>query len=172
MGKRAGSLPGGVFWVLPHLESRFLGTRGMTAPERPGLARACQSWHELAQAFQQRELVVAADLLFVQRASISSKGVRLGASFLMQLTVLCTAGKPLPTAKSWLLLQNHCSYSKQASPAGRIKGVRTRSKPCWNWFASLCKQFCVAACVRTCELAQAFHQRVVAAELLFVQVFA
>ena len=95
MGECAGSLPGGVFWVLPHLESRFLGTRGMTAPERPGLARACQSWHELAQAFQQRELVVAADLLFVQRASISSKGVRLGASFLMRLTVLCTAGKPL-----------------------------------------------------------------------------
>ena len=30
------------------------------APKRPGVARACQSWHELAQAFQQRELVVAA----------------------------------------------------------------------------------------------------------------
>ena len=35
----------------------------MTAPKRPGVARAGQSWHELAQAFQQRELVVAAELL-------------------------------------------------------------------------------------------------------------
>ena len=147
MGKRAGSLPGGVFWVLPHLESRFLGTRGMTAPERPGLARACQSWHELAQAFQQRELVVAADLLFVQRASISSKGVRLGASFLMQLTVLCTAGKPLNSEE--LVVAAKPLFVQQASIPSRANQGCSHKEQALLELVRLTVQTVLCSCLRT-----------------------